>query len=503
LLVASSRESEGAGGAGRRAAGPVLLVLGGLLAVVLLLAAAEFLATYLTSEQSGNPEADAMFGDDVFRTLAVLEKNPVPLVPDATLLWRNQPGATRTQPVNPESFGRPATWTVRIDSRGYRGDGPAHAKEEGVYRILCVGDSITFGFNVDQQQVWPRLIEQQLGGRHAGARIEVVNAAVPGWSWLQGLTYLQTEGLALEPDLVVIGHGTNDQFSIAKITDEERLLRLGSTAEKAFRWAAMRASQSSLFRLLSTLTGDDQRLSPGCSAQVRSGGACHRVSHEQISDAVRAVARVTAAAGADLLVLNTDFIQTTAWGAARKVLDEGRIAYVDLVGELAARTDEDNRARAARLGLAPPGSPAPVGGAVLRVQVPEAGRRYRVIGTSYMKEATISESLFDDGTHGDEKAGDGVFSATIEVPDERRFIVYGYVQERKTEFTPLPPLPSTLGDRLLAVERGTFGPVDEFGRVLFKAERAHPDALGHEAIAGLVAKKIESFESFRKAVAAQ
>src|SRR5581483_189566 len=140
-------------------------------------------------------------GDQVAMVLGVLDTmpalNPAPLVRDPLYLWRNEPLARKTQPVNPLPFGSHAAWTIANDSRGYRDpDRPLPAEHDGVFRIVCLGDSITFGFNVDQDETFPRRLERLLNQRHPGHPVEVVNTAVPGWSWLQGLRFYETEGAA-------------------------------------------------------------------------------------------------------------------------------------------------------------------------------------------------------------------------------------------------------------------------------------------------------------------
>src|SRR6185369_9606928 len=145
--------------------------------------------------------------------------NPAPIVADADLLWRNEPGARKTQPVNPRPFGRSDTWTIENNSEGFRG--PERTKDRNPYRVLAIGDSITFGFNVDQPDVWPRELEGLLRSYSPKRDVEVINAGVPGWTWLQGLEFLNKRGLALRPDVVIFGHGTNDQLFAATTTDEE------------------------------------------------------------------------------------------------------------------------------------------------------------------------------------------------------------------------------------------------------------------------------------------
>jgi hypothetical protein len=91
------------------------------------------------------------------------DANPTPLVRDPYALWRNKPLAHKTQPINPAVYGRDARWTIVTNSEGYRGgEREYRARPDGVYRILAVGDSVTFGFNVDQDDTYPHRLEVAL-----------------------------------------------------------------------------------------------------------------------------------------------------------------------------------------------------------------------------------------------------------------------------------------------------------------------------------------------------
>lgn len=84
---------------------------------------------------------------------------------------------------------------------------------EGQVRILALGDSRTFGDGVADEESWPFLLEQKLNAVRPN-RFEVINAGVCGWNSLQGLKYLETRGLALNPHLVVCAFGANDWASV-------------------------------------------------------------------------------------------------------------------------------------------------------------------------------------------------------------------------------------------------------------------------------------------------
>jgi lysophospholipase L1-like esterase len=99
---------------------------------------------------------------------------------------------------------------IRINSLGLRGEEVARRKPAGCFRVLCMGGSTTFdGFNGGDIH-WPLLLERKLQARFPGRKIEVLNAGVNGWSTAHSLTHFLFDGLALEPDLVIVHHSVND-----------------------------------------------------------------------------------------------------------------------------------------------------------------------------------------------------------------------------------------------------------------------------------------------------
>lgn len=128
-------------------------------------------------------------------------------IPDGHLRIRWRPGYR----VAPHAHF-PKEWNT--NSRGYRGTREvAVPKPEGVFRVLCLGGSTTACTDVTQDEAaWPARLEalwNDAGGPD-GARVEVVNAAVAGWTSLESLVFLATEGVELDPDMVVVMHVVND-----------------------------------------------------------------------------------------------------------------------------------------------------------------------------------------------------------------------------------------------------------------------------------------------------
>jgi hypothetical protein len=137
------------------------------------------------------------------------------------------------------------------------------------------------------------------------------------------------------------------------------------------------------------------------------------------------------------------------------------------------------------------------------VLVPDRDGAYSVAGKAYHHSAfSFSDQVRDDGLLGDERANDGVYSVTIDVPGDADGLEYRFYRNGVAELAPLPPLPSTFGARMIEVPKGTVGAVDVFGETFLMAERTHPDAEGQAVIAKLIAEGVEALPSFRRFVKA-
>lgn len=132
--------------------------------------------------------------------------------------WLNRPGVSGWQ----VDIG----YHIRINRYGHRGPEYPIKNPPGVFRILGLGDSFTFGWGVEEEQTFLRVLERRL--RAAGHNVEVLNAAVPAWHSTQSLLYLLNEGRRFEPDLVIAAFFHDDvrAHSFEEIFQGETALNL-------------------------------------------------------------------------------------------------------------------------------------------------------------------------------------------------------------------------------------------------------------------------------------
>jgi len=95
-----------------------------------------------------------------------------------------------------------------VNSCGLRGDEIIVSKPGGVFRVLILGDSVTYGTGVTKDQTFAARLEELLRDIHNPS--EVLNAGVQGYTTYNELKLYSTKGKSFQPDLVVLAVCLND-----------------------------------------------------------------------------------------------------------------------------------------------------------------------------------------------------------------------------------------------------------------------------------------------------
>lgn len=96
---------------------------------------------------------------------------------------------------------------------GYRGRAVPMERTPGVYRILCLGGSTTYGGTVGRaEQAYPAVLEQMLNTNLPDGveRVEVINGGLTWGTSAEMLTHFHFKFRYYQPDLVIINEGGND-----------------------------------------------------------------------------------------------------------------------------------------------------------------------------------------------------------------------------------------------------------------------------------------------------
>lgn len=110
------------------------------------------------------------------------------------------------------------SFTCSTNSERFRGvEEVSPVPDPNVIRVVAVGDSITFGHGVNDDETYPRLLGERLGSNY-----EVINAGVPGEASDQALLELTERVLPLQPRLVILCIGVNEISSLPQRYDENQ-----------------------------------------------------------------------------------------------------------------------------------------------------------------------------------------------------------------------------------------------------------------------------------------
>jgi hypothetical protein len=129
---------------------------------------------------------------------------------------RGTPGLFLADPVRqqrlaPDYRGWFAGVPILINNLGLRADRDyAIEKAPNTFRILVLGDSVTFGHGSLYEHTYPRLFEERLKAWKPSVDWQVWNAGVPGYNTSQELATLLELGPRFQPDLVIVGFFPND-----------------------------------------------------------------------------------------------------------------------------------------------------------------------------------------------------------------------------------------------------------------------------------------------------
>jgi lysophospholipase L1-like esterase len=95
-----------------------------------------------------------------------------------------------------------------VNNRGWRDRSRSLINKKNSFRILVLGDSLTFGFIVPRTGTFTQLLENKFLKRNLN--VEVINISYSGWSTSQQLEALKLEGVLYKPDVVLVHFCIND-----------------------------------------------------------------------------------------------------------------------------------------------------------------------------------------------------------------------------------------------------------------------------------------------------
>ncbi len=129
--------------------------------------------------------------------------------PDPRLLWRHR--ANLDNPL------------IQTNSDGFLGGDIPDEKGDMTFRILLLGDSSPVGLGLQfRNEAFGEQLEFMLEQYFAGTKkVELINAAVSGYSSEQVRKFLKLRGMSYNPDLVIVYCGNNDASISGQFADRQ------------------------------------------------------------------------------------------------------------------------------------------------------------------------------------------------------------------------------------------------------------------------------------------
>lgn len=122
---------------------------------------------------------------------------------------------------------------VHINSVGIRDGEYSEQAQQGVYRILALGDSQTFGNGLELSDTWPKQLERLLNDSSKDIKYEVINSGLPSSDTWQHEIIHQRMLSRYHPDAVVLAFYVNDVVTrfnpTHKNLEEKNMLKARAT----------------------------------------------------------------------------------------------------------------------------------------------------------------------------------------------------------------------------------------------------------------------------------
>ncbi|MCX6709387.1 MAG: SGNH/GDSL hydrolase family protein [Candidatus Woesearchaeota archaeon] len=121
---------------------------------------------------------------------------------------------------------------ININGDGFRDRNFSVEKPNGIYRIIALGDSFTFGSGVELNETYSKVLETELNKGKSNFSYEVLNMGVIIYSTENEVEFLKVKGLKYSPDIVMVGYLPNDVENITRLNDikyhlSEELIKKG------------------------------------------------------------------------------------------------------------------------------------------------------------------------------------------------------------------------------------------------------------------------------------
>jgi hypothetical protein len=406
-----------------------------------------------------------------------------------------------------------ASFHLRTNEFGMRVTSPGDItldKPASKKRIAVIGDSLSFGWGVEAEQGFPALLQERLGGG-----FEVLNFSGPDFTSFHALKHYESLIHNFQPDILVLSLGLYDACHQKLTTAEyyDMLESYGFLSQKpplprflhnisflySFIHHRAQAKQAQRFDLYMQTIHDTQTWKQA-------------VPSPEIAANIASILRHHKNQGGTAILLHSNMMNFTTQGDFARVAETHNVPLLDIRAYFETIGQFDSRRTRYQMNLRRPGiEPAPNQTACLfRAYVPPSQAvpdaifvvgNHPKLGNS--QPNTIR--LYDNGTNGDERANDRVWSLRLDMdithpvyfaftnsgPSgawSRDTTAFVNTERNQTHFKPIP-LPHEPSPCLITLPVYTLG-VIPYAPLLIDEQTPLPNALGHASIANRLAAMI-------------
>lgn len=219
----------------------------------------------------------------------------MPNMPNAYYIYQMKPNLSHST----TATGSVSKGSVSTNQDGFRVTGITVKKPPGVLRVLCLGDSVTFGLDVSDDETYPYYLQKRLSSDYPGREIQVINTGCPGYTIVQGLELLTRKGLCYEPDIIIAGF-SHHEFQAASKTDLQRI----SSPESVKRTKSLLYRSAFYLMLRRIITPSSEYIGTPRDVEVAEGKAVMRVPVDDYKKALQELIDIAARKKIALIFIN-------------------------------------------------------------------------------------------------------------------------------------------------------------------------------------------------------
>lgn len=321
------------------------------------------------------------------------------------------------------------SFLVETNGLGMRMSEVSVQKQPNTIRVAIMGDSIAFGWGLPVNEAFPAKLETFLN-RDGKTQFSVLNFAAPGFTTFHAVTQYERLVSDFQPDVLILAFGLYDSYE-SRLSEEELytfLEKQGTFTEKRGLRGFM-SSHSTAGRWLSKRKKEknEKVIQSSIDDRVRGNEWKSKVDPDSIKKNLSSIIERQQKRGGKTILVNDNLFNFDSIDALRDLADRIKIPLLDIraifdgiggyeelkthfaIGlETAGEDYFEDGAKTTYLFRAQDAERTPEKGLFICGNLPELGN-----------DVPNTARMYDDGSHGDERAGDKIWSLQITLPSPK------------------------------------------------------------------------------------